>query len=115
MLQALSTTLGLRVFARDTTEKHLLWLLVEAVEAPLPPPFRWAIRARRSNPDEPHLVFIAPVEGFTDEGAPPIEIDEPHLVFIAPVEGFTDEGAPPIEIVRPNHPQHASAHHDASD
>ena len=91
MLQALSTTLGLRVFARDTTEKHLLWLLVEAIEAPLPPPFRWAIRARRSNPDEPHLVFIAPVEG------------------------FTDEGAPPIEIVRPNHPRHASAHHDASD
>jgi len=47
---------------------------VQALEAPLPPPFRWAARARPSAPAEPYLIMC------TDEGASYETANHPHLM-----------------------------------
>ena len=55
-LVAIGKTLGVPAFA-DEHAAHLLWFLVQAIEAPLPPPFAWAIRAPAADPTTPHLVM----------------------------------------------------------
>ena len=71
-LRALANTLGMQVF-RSGPEAHLLWFLVQALEAPLPGPFQWAIRAKASDPSEPYLLMS------TDAGAKFETVHHPHI------------------------------------
>jgi len=72
-LKALGNTLGLRAF-EDCAEAHLLWFLVQALEAPHPQPFRWAMRARPAAPTDAYLIMTS------DQGTSYDTANHPHLL-----------------------------------
>ena len=73
-LRAMGNALGLRCFEVSTSEAHLLWFLVQALESGLPQPFEWAARCRPSAPDEPYMLMA------TTSGAPFEDANHMHLI-----------------------------------
>ena len=119
-LRGLANSLEVGAFEMGP-EAYLLWFLVQALETPLPEPFRWAARERVAAPGVPFLIMS------TDEAGHSFEtLNHPHILELRrTAEGLraqlTANGGQPDyssqtpRFISPPSPHGSSDYGDSSD